>query len=417
MTLVNKLHGTAPILEFVPESPRPLSLRKPLVVLALLASACAGVLAAPYLPNSDQQVLERLPARADDPQTRALRSLREQLARQPEDVDAAVALVRLYYQAVKAEGDPRYIGYAQAALAPWWDLAEPPLQVRVVRAILLQFNHHFDAALADLDVVVRLAPGNGEAWSWRAAIHMVQARYDEARGDCAKMRPLASPLIGVACRAAIDSLTGRADAAAQALVAMLSVGGPQAAASDRLWALTLLGEIEARRGDAAAADKAFRDALALGITDGYLFAAYADFLLDQQRPREVLTLLKGMERSDLMLLRLALAAKAIGDPALDRWSADLQARFAAAALRGDKVHEKEEARFALAIRGETARALAAARSNYRIQREPADARVLLEAAVAARDPAAAAPAIEWMSRNGVESVALRRLAEQLKSLS
>ncbi|WP_418320003.1 hypothetical protein [Piscinibacter sakaiensis] len=383
-------------------------------VASLLGSAA---IAAPYRPASDATVLETLPARADDPRSRSIRELRQRLAAQPRDLDAALALARLYHRSVAAEGDPRYIGYAQAALAPWWDLPAPPLQVRVVRAILLQFNHHFDEALADLDAVVRAAPGNGEAWSWRAAIHMVQARYDEARADCAKMRPLASPLIGVACRAAIDSLTGRAAAAAQALQAMLAPGGPTAAAADRLWALTLLGEIEARRGDPVAAEKAYREALALGITDGYLLAAYADFLLDQQRPREVLVLLKGMERSDLLLLRLALAAKAAGDPALAAWSADLQARFAAAALRGDKVHEKEEARFALAIRGEPARALALAASNYRLQREPADARVLLEAALAARDPAAAAPALEWMTTNGVESVVLRGLADQLKSLS
>ncbi len=27
-----------------------------------------------------------------------------------------------------AQGDPRYVGYAQAALKPWWDLPEPPVR-------------------------------------------------------------------------------------------------------------------------------------------------------------------------------------------------------------------------------------------------------------------------------------------------
>ena len=55
-----------------------------------------------------------------------------------------------------------------------------------------------------------------------------------------------------------------------------------------------------------------------------------------------------------------------------------------------------------------------ASANYALQREPADARVLLEAAVAAREPAAAEPALRWLAESGAESVVLRQLAAQLK---
>jgi hypothetical protein len=191
----------------------------------------------------------------------------------------------------------------------------------------------------------------------------------------------------------------------------------QAAAApppERLWALTRLAEIEERRGDHAAAEAAFRQALDLGLTDGYLLAAYSDFLLDRGRPREVLALLKDKTRSDLLLLRLALASKALDDPALKAWEGDLAARFDAARLRGDTVHQKEEARFALGVQGQAARALALAQENFAVQREPADARTLLEAALAAGQPAAAAPALKWMADSGVESVVLRALANKLK---
>ena len=365
------------------------------------------------MPTGDEQVLERLPSRAADPRERVLRDLRARLAASPRDAGLAVALVRRYYEVVAAEGDPRYIGYAQAALAPWWDLTDPPAGVRVQRAILRQFSHQFDAALADLEAALRADPGNGEAWAWQAAILMVQARYDAARKACLGLQPLASPLIGTACLASVDSVTGRAAAAALALRETLRVQAT-APAPERLWALTRLAEIEERRGQHVAAEAAFRQALALGISDGYLLAAYADFLLDQARAAEVPALLQGQERSDLLLLRLALAAKATGAPTLARWSADLGARFDAARLRGDSVHEKEESRFALAILGEKRRALALARENFAVQREPADARVLLEAAVAARDAAAAAPVLQWMAASGIESAVLRRLAAQLQ---
>ncbi len=382
-----------------------------LLPLALPALATA----APFTPTSDQQVLERLPSRATDPRLREMVDLRRRLSANPRDLELALALARRYYDEVAAEGDPRYIGYAQAALAPWWDAPDPPVDVRVLRAVLRQFSHQFDAAVKDLTAAVDLAPSHGEAWAWLAAIAMVQARYADARTACERMAAMASPLIAVACRAQVDAATGRAPAGAAALQAALQQAG-DAAPAERLWALTRLAETEERLGRHAEAEAAFRRALALGVTDGYLLAAYADFLLDRGRPAEVLTLLQGRERSDLLLLRLALAAQLTKAPEAARWSADLGARFDAARLRGDSVHEKEEARYALALLGQAPRALVLARSNFAVQREPADARVLMEAALAARDSAAAAPALKWLADAGLQSAVLQALAARLKAV-
>ena len=385
----------------------------PLRVAALLLAASAGVAAAPFVPGSDQQVLETLPTRASDPRTRELSDLRRELARDPRDLDVAVKLARRYYEESAAEGDPRYIGYAQAALAPWWSQPDPPVQARVMRGILLQFGHRFDEALADLDAAVRQEPDNGEAWAWRAAISMVQANYPQARVACERVAGLASVLIGTACIANVDAATGQAAAAAGAIRSAL-LKDSQATPIEQLWALTRLAEIEERRGKYDLAEEAYRRALALRIDDGYLLAAYSDFLLDRGRPAEVLTLLKDKARSDLHLLRLALAAKAINAPTLAGLKGDLAARFDAARLRGDSLHQKEEARFALGLQGDAQRALGLARENYKVQREPVDARVLLEAALAARQPAAAEPALKWMADSGIESAALKTLADKLK---
>ncbi len=382
-----------------------------LPLLPLVASA--GVLAAPFTPTSDQQVLEVLPARAADPRMQALRELRASAARNPNDVDAAVRLAHRYYDEVLAEGDPRYIGYAQAALAPWWQLPEPPASVRVMRAILLQFSHQFDAALADLAAAVQQEPNNGEAWAWQAAIQMVRADYPAARRACQQVATLATPLIGAACLAHVDSHTGQAAAAATMLRAALAQA-PQAAPEEQLWALTRLGEIEDRRGRPVEAEAAYQRALALGLADVYLLAAYADFLLDRGRAADVLVLLKDQARSDLLLLRLALAAKASNDPRLAAWRSDLGARFEAARLRGDATHQKEESRFVLGVLDQAEPALLLAKQNYAEQREPADARILLEAALAARQAAAAEPVLQWMASSRIESVALQTLVRRLK---
>lgn len=387
-------------------------------VFAVLAASAlvSAAHAAPFVPSSDQQVLERLPARAADPRQRELRALREQWRAAPDDPATAVRLARRYVEEAGAEGDPRYVGYAQAALAPWWTQADPPPAVRVQRAVLRQYGHDFDTALADLAAAAAADPLDAEARSWQVAIQLVRTDYPAARQACEQLAALAEPLVGAACRAQVDSLTGRAGAAAAALRAALRAA-PAAGPALRLWALTRLAEIEVQRDRHAEAEAAFREALSLGLPDVYLESAYADFLLDRDRAAEVVERLRGRERSDLLLLRLAIAGKATNAPKALEWRQALAARFDAARLRGDALHQKEEARFALAVLGDAKRALALARGNYALQREPADARVLLEAALAARDAAAAGPALRWLDANGVESVTLRALAAKLKALS
>ena len=383
-----------------------------LIPLALTAGlACA----APRVPDSDQQVLETLPVRPADPRMAQVNALRLELRRHPDDVATAVALARRYYELVAAEGDPRFVGQAQSALAPWWDRPDPPPAVRVMRAVLLQFGHRFDEAVADLSAVVRSEPGNAQAWAWLAAIHLVQADYAEARVACGRLAPHTTPLLATTCAAHVDSLTGQAARASQAIRAALR-DAPAADAEARLWTLTRLAEIDERRGDHAAAEAAFRDALSLGLTDGYLLAAYADFLLDRGRAGEVLTLLKEHGRSDVLLLRLALAARLLNAPGAAAFERDMAARFDAARLRGDATHQKEEARFALGVQNQPQRSLPLAADNFAVQREPADARILLEAALAARRPDAAAPALQWMAASRIESVVLHGLATRLEAL-
>ncbi len=392
----------------------PFVVRPLLLLLCLLMSSAH---AAPFTPSDDQQVLERVPVRTGNPRARELQALREAVRREPRDADAAARLAQRWVDDALAEGDPRYVGYAQAALAPWWTDAAPPPPVRVQRAVVHQYGHRFDAALADLSAVTGAEPENASAWAWQAAIHMVRADYAAARQACAGLAPLTTLLTATACDAYVDSLTGRAAPAASELGDALALAEQDASAEERVWALTRLAEIEERRGEFVAAESAFKQALALNVADVYLLSAYADFLLDRGRAADVLALLDGRGRADVLLLRLALAAKAANDARAVKWADELSARFDAARARGDRTHEKEESRFALALRGDAPRALSLARANLeQQQREPADMRVLIDAALAARSRDAAAPVLQWLGANQVESATLRTLAERVKAL-
>ncbi|MBL8347311.1 MAG: hypothetical protein JNN03_17860 [Rubrivivax sp.] len=389
-----------------------------LLALVFFSVCSAAATAQPRTPALDNEVLERVPARANDPDARTLAALRAAWRRDPADAEASAALARYCLGRFSTDGDPRHLGCAQAALGHWWAQPDPPPAMRTLRAVVLQYSHRFEAALADLDAVLRADPLAHEAWLWRAAILMVQARHAEARQACEQVAALTTPLSAIGCRAQVDAVTGEAAAAVKALREGLTQHARPGIASDaeRVWVLTRLAETEERRGQPQAAEAAYREALAIDARDFYLQAAYADFLLDHDRPAEVKTLLAGRERVDVLLLRLAIATHRLREPAATQHRRELAARFDAARRLGDALHEKEEARFLLELQGDARRALELARRNFALQREPADTRVLLEAALAARDKAAAEPALAWLAATRIEAPRLQALAEQLGRL-
>ncbi|QOY93795.1 hypothetical protein IM543_20000 [Massilia sp. UMI-21] len=378
------------------------------VLLAVLLSCSAA--AAPYIPSSGSQVLERLPARFD-PVQRELAQLRAALAANPRDLARASALARRCIELARRDGDPRYLGYAQAALAPWWKLPREraPAEVLVLRATLAQSTHAFGEALADLDEVVRRDPGNAQAWLTRATILLVTGDYAGSRSSCARLFGRAPDLVLQTCLAAVGSVSGQArpsyDRLAHTLAARADAPAPL-----RAWSGTLLAEMAERLGEYAAAETHFRAALRADPQDSYLLAAYADFLLERGRAREVLPLVKDRTQADALLLRHALALSALDADEAAGQSAALRARFEAARRRGDTVHRREEARFALALARDPAEAVRLAKLNWAVQKEPADLRILARAAAASGDADAARLVRDWLGRSKLEDRSLEAVA-------
>jgi tetratricopeptide (TPR) repeat protein len=219
-------------------------------------------------------------------------------------------------------------------------------------------------------------------------------------------------LVASTCLASIGSLTGHAAKSYDFLHDALKES--QAISTDqRLWSLTVLAEIASRMGRYKEANQFFTEALKIGRQDVYLLNAYTDFLLDQKRPVEVIAMLNDKTRVDSLLLRVALAKQQLGNNDLPTIITKLKARFAASRLRGENLHQGDEARFTLYLLKQPQQALQLAQANWASQREPKDARILLEAAIAAHDPVAAQPVIELLNSTGMEHIQLRQLAAQL----
>ena len=371
--------------------------------------------AAPRLPTDPTEVLERLPIRPNDTTARELASLRAAVTRAAKDAPGdpipATQLAGRYYELAIARGDPRFIGYADAVMASFAQSQVP--DALLVRGQLKQYRHDFDGALADFAAALKADPTFASAHAWRGAIFMVQANYPAAKVECAALQKLGRATLYGGCIGLAHAYSGQMETGFATLQRALEQTQD---AGNRLWLLTRLGEVAAWRGKPGQAEKYYRAALALGIDDGYLLAAWTDFLLDQKRPAEVVKALANWEASDGLLLRLALAETALKLPAAKAHVQALADRFAAAKVRGDTTHRAEEARFQLHLAGNATEALTIAAANYQVQREPRDARPLLEAAIAARNSAVAQPVRDWLKSSGFEDAHLRQLGEASAAL-
>ena len=364
---------------------------------------------APFVPERDSVVLERLPRLAMAGSKPA--AFQPGVANAP-SLDEAVRRATGHIEAARRDSDPRQLGRAQAVLAPWWDQATPPIPVMLLRATIRQSNHEFSKARADLERITSREPSNAQAWLTLATVQQVTGDHAAARASCQALAKLAEPLVHASCIAAADGANGRAAAALARLDGVLQQA-PRTSPGVMAWTLSLRGELAERAGIAPIAEESFRAALALDPGDAYARAAYADFLLDQGRPAEVLPLVAANLGADALMLRHVLAATVMRDPSAETGARWLAARYTASRARGDRVHLREEARFTLHVQRDSQRALQLALENFEVQKEPADARLVLEAALAAGKPEAARHTAQWVRDTRLEGGRLQELQKRI----
>jgi tetratricopeptide (TPR) repeat protein len=379
------------------------SVRK-LAVLVLGAIGLAGALtlaalaapsrktpgAATYVPTDPQAIVATVAER--DPFELAARKA---LAESPADADLAASLARADIGRYRKLSDPRYLGRAQATLARWWKDAAPPSEVLLLRAVIQQSTHEFGPARRDLDALIRRDPTNIEAQLTRAVVATITADYAAARESCAAL----SSVLRATCEAPLDGIAGRA---AEAYARLLALHTRDAAI--RGWELTTMAELAIMVGRFEAAETHLHEALEIDRDDVYARNLLADILMSTGHLDDAAKLLAGREQIDSHLVRLAILEHQRKGADAARFVAMMRDRIAAAAMRGDRIHLREEARFALAVDGDAKTALKLAIANWNVQKELADARLLAEAAAAAGDRAAAAPVVAWMRETGVHDV-------------
>ncbi len=240
---------------------------------------------------------------------------------------------------------------------------------------------------------------HAQAWLDLASLQQATGDLNAAAQSCTHV----SNAIGVICSAGVAALTGRAEAAFTAIeTVFVQRRIADQPVSVRIWAATLLAEIAERLGRHDDAEHWYRHSLSIDPTDAYTLAAYADFLLDRGRPAEVTKLIAADTTIDNLLLRRVQADHALDVESAQAGIAELAARFDALRERGDRVHRREESRFRLALAADADTALTLALDNWTVQKEPLDARIVLEAALATHRPQAARDVANAIVASGLQ---------------
>jgi len=332
----------------------------------------------------------------------------------PHSLPAAEQLADAYVDYSRQIGDAHYAGYAEAVIAPWVNASAPAAAALVTQATILQYRHQFNAARELLQQALKIDARNAQAWLTLATLDMVQGEYKTAVKDCAQVTNTAGVELGLGCSGNLRSYIGQARQS-MAILQQVEATVVAAPTATQAWVQGLLAESAERLGDWPQAESHYRNALTLLPQDNFLLVAYADFLLDRGRPREVLPLLAAHTQSDTAFLRIALAQQALQSDQLPRYTWIMAARFEALRLRGSEYFGREESRFALQLQHDPTTALDLALRNWQVQRAPWDARVVLEAARAARQPQAAAPVLEFLEQTRLEDPVILPLARELRA--
>lgn len=359
------------------------------LLAGLLAGAQSGALAATaVLPLRDDEVLEQLQTVTRNRPAQTALPAGVKAKATAADPAAAARQARQDISVARQTGDTRYWGRAQAALAPWWDHADAPVELAVLQATVQGGRHEFSASRAVLTAALARTPGYAQGWLNLAALERLSARYAESLAACEAVARAGQALYAEACRLETKSLQGEQAMAGQGLKALISQAGD---ASQRSWLLSLLAESEERQGHDAAAAEAYARSLA-AEHDLYTAIAFSDLLLRTGRTAQAQRLLAPLPETDAVVLRRAAAWKRLGDA---RWRAErqlLRTRVEELRRRGDDpaLHGRELALAALWLDDDAAQALPLARSNLQLQREPLDWWVALQSARLAKDGAALA---------------------------
>ena len=357
----------------------------------------------------------------------SLRALDKAWRDQPQSLSPSLAYARAVFTLGLTGGDLRWYGAAKAALKPWWTAADLPAEAYFLRGLVKQGFHEFQDGLQDLNRAIDAEPGRAEFWSWRFALHLLLADMTAAQKDIDEIGRLFGEEEAGVYRAVLLYRTGQPLPAVDILSrAIRSVNYQDASSQD--WLGFHLGEAHLVSGQPAQALAVWGQRLKASPQSHLIRLSLADLLNQQGQYRQakntatatVTTANGSVQNStgnmtDALLMQAVLASRGLKDTDESRLASQLEARLQSQALRQEALIERPKLIYQIAYGRDVKAGLALSIDNWRLQKEPPDALLFVQAALALGQARAAEPVVDWAEKTGYTDSRLRLLLAQLKA--
>ncbi len=321
------------------------------------------------------------------------------------------AIVQSYTLATR-DNDPRAFGHTLALIDSWPGSQSRPVLLRLIHASILQHNHDFDLALQQLKVVLSEDASNLQALLIAAQIGLVMADYEAVATHCAAMRRSGASVYALNCQAQLRALTGEAEQAlAVTESALLNTPLNPVQQTELHLTAALVAE---RLGQSGRAVNHYRSVLRANPRHLFTQLRLAGLYLQQRAPDEVRQILAAYRagRGELEAKILLLRADAMGGYEPDSTlAATVSAEIDALTRLQEEAPHKLLAQYQLFINKDYDAAVQAARRNWATQKEPSDALLLAEAAIAAADQEALRSVADWVVQTGLQDTRLQALLD------
>lgn len=317
-------------------------------------------------------------------------------------MDQALTSAAAQLEQLQRSGNPRHYQAIQSLTHPW---LETPSAAPILLARAQQHQHRFDAALRTLQRHPTDTQHHAEAALLEAAILRLQGHYTLALQACERLR--ANSAERLLCDWPVRSLTGELN---DAITQLKQLRSEQLSSTLRRWRHSELAEMHERAGKDDAALRHWLSAMQFDSQDPFIATATADLLIRTGQADQALKVLEPLPSLDPVLIRRAQAARSLGKNDASALAEKVWQRLQLADQVHGQTHPRELTQTALMLDRDQ-EALAWARRNWALQKEPLDARLLLIAAQAAGQADDAAEIRRWQQETGLQDVRLSNLPD------
>lgn len=347
----------------------------------------------------------------------SFRALDQAWRAQPQNLMASLAYSRAVFTLGLNEGDLRWYGSAKAALAPWWRATELPAEAFFLRGLVKQGFHGFEEGLQDIDRAIVLEPRRAEFWSWRFALNLLLADIVAARKDIEDIARLIGVEEADVYRAILNYRTGNPQMAVQTLSRLIRSPSYQDASS-KDWLSFHLGEAYRVVGQPEKAIAVWSERLKTRPQAHLLRLSLADVLNHQgrflQAKATAMHLADTASLTDALLMQALLASRGLKDPNESSLASQMAARLKSQAFRQESLIERPKLIYQIAYGQDIPGGLALSKDNWQLQREPPDALLFVQAALALGQARAAEPVLVWVQQTAYSEPLLNSLLDQIK---